>query len=252
MARGPRTTTLLLILLAVTESASAETVTVAVASNFAETARILANDYVEATGHEVRIVQGSTGKLHAQIVNGAPFDVFLSADVERAASISAADNGRFIYAYGRLVVWSGSPAIESEHCLPELERPDTWRIAIANPALAPYGQATKAFFESRGLWEQMQPSLVYGENVAQALQFAATGNAHFAFVAQSQLENDALPPTVCVSLISSDRDSQLAQQAVLLERAASNEAARAFFEYLRSEHGRETISTRGYDVADPS
>ncbi len=243
---------LLLTLLALSVTAQAETVTVAVASNFAETAMVLASDFEEATGHEIRIVQGSTGKLHAQIVNGAPFDIFLSADVERAASVPSIDDGRFIYAFGRLVVWSGHRDVETEHCLSEVERPDTWRIAIANPALAPYGQATKRFLESYGLWEQVQPSLVYGENVAQALQFAATGNAHFAFVAQSQLENDALPPTVCADLISIDRDSLLAQQAVLTRRAASNDAARQFFEYLRSEEGRATISARGYDLADPS
>ena len=127
----------MLTLFSLAASAQAETVTVAVASNFAETARILASDFEEATGHEVRSVQGSTGKLHAQIVNGAPFDVFLSADVERAASIPSAADGRFIYAFGRLVVWSGHPDVESEHCLSEVERPDTWRIAIANPAVSP-------------------------------------------------------------------------------------------------------------------
>lgn len=252
VARGRRTLLLLLLSLSATGQAYADTVTVAVASNFADTARALARDFEAGTGHEVRIVQGSTGKLHAQIVNGAPFDVFLSADVERAATIPSADDGRFIYAIGRLVVWSGDGTLLDENCLAALENPETGRIAIANPALAPYGKAAQQFLEASGLWEGVQPNLVYGENVAQALQFAATGNAQFAFVSASQLQNDALPRTACVSAASVDGDMLLAQQAVLLDRAASNEAARQFFEYLRSEQGRATISARHYDLADPS
>ena len=238
--------TLLLPLLLLGATAQAETVTVAVASNFAETAGILASDFEEATGHEVRIIQGSTGKLHAQIVNGAPFDIFLSADVERAASIPSADDGRFIYAIGNLVIWSGDPTLEDADCIAALTDPGTTRIAIANPALAPYGQAAKRFLESEGLWERVQPNLVYGENVAQALQFAATGNARIAIFAESLLRNRNFPPTACLVGISSPGNMQLAQQAVLLERAASNATARQFFQYLRSEPGRATIESRGY------
>lgn len=222
----------------------------AVASNFAETARILASDYEEATGHEVRIVQGSTGKLHAQIVNGAPFDVFLSADVERASSIPSVEDGRFIYAVGRLVIWSGDSALTGEDCFAALTGANTTRIAIANPALAPYGKAARQFLETRSLWERLQPDLVYGENAAQALQFAATGNARIAFVAESQVLHGALPRTACLAAASLADDTQLAQQAVLLRRAASNAAARGFFEYLRGESGRAIIEGRGYDLAD--
>ena len=246
--------TLMLSLLSLTTTglARADTATVAVASNFAETARVLASDFEDSTGHEVRIVQGSTGKLHAQIVNGAPFDIFLSADVERAATIPSADNGRFIYAIGRLVVWSRDTTLGDENCLSIIENPGTRRIAIANPALAPYGRAAQQFLETYDLWERVQPNLVYGENVAQALQFAATGNAQLAFISASQLKNDALPRTTCVKAAPVDGDALLAQQAVLLDRAASNEAAREFFEYLRSEQGRATISARYYDLADQS
>ncbi len=241
-----------LTLLSLAATAQAETVTVAVASNFAETARVLADDYEKKTGHQVRLVQGSTGKLHAQIVNGAPFDIFLSADVERASSIPSAENGRFVYAIGQLVIWSGDPTLEAEDCFAALTDPDTRRIAIANPALAPYGQAAQNFLESHDLWGRVQANLVYGENVAQALQFAATGNARIAFIAESQLLHGALPQTSCAVGASRAGDTQLAQQAVLLQRSASNESAREFFEYLRSEQGRAVIEGRGYALANQS
>ena len=252
MARAHRTLLLLLLSLTATTHAHAETVTVAVASNFADTARVLANDYEQTTGHEVRIVQGSTGKLHAQIVNGAPFDVFLSADVERAEGLPAEDAARFTYAIGRLVVWSGDPSLEDGDCLEALTDADSSRVAIANPALAPYGRAAKEFLESRGLWEQVRPRLVYGENVAQALQFAATGNARIAFVAESQLGNEALPATGCAFRVPGNGDTVLEQQAVLLPRAADSEAAVSFFNFLRSPGARATIEARGYGLPEDS
>ena len=246
VTRVGQTFLLLLSTLAAAGGAHADTVTVAVASNFAETARGLAREFEEQSGYDVVIIQGSTGKLHAQIVNGAPFDVFLSADVERAENLPAAKDGRFIYAIGQLVVWSPDPELSGHECVAALSETDSGRIAIANPALAPYGLAAKEYLEAAGLWETLMPRLVYAQNVAQVRQFVATGNARFGFVAASQLHDERpLGPTIgCESIVWMRIEGWLEQQAVLLERATDNRAARGFFEYLNSDEARAQIHAR--------
>ena len=242
---------MVLLLLTATGIASAETVTVAVASNFAETARELAAAYEEQSGHEVVLIQGSTGKLHAQIVNGAPFDVFLSADVARAEDLDVrgvvADRGRFTYAIGQLALWSADPALGGGNCLAAMAEPDDTKIAIANPALAPYGLEAKRYLEAEGLWDTLEPRLVYGENVLQVMQFVSTGNARFGFVAVSQLPDES-PSTGCQAVWLQPAHG-LAQQAVLLERASDSAAARDFFNYLNGDDARARIQARGYGMA---
>ncbi|MDJ0910216.1 MAG: molybdate ABC transporter substrate-binding protein [Woeseiaceae bacterium] len=236
---------MLFLLLTTTGFARAETVTVAVASNFAETARELAAAYEERSGHEVVLIQGSTGKLHAQIVNGAPFDVFLSADVARAAVLPAAEDGRFIYAIGQLTLWSPDPTLTGADCFAEMVDSDGGRIAIANPALAPYGLAARNYLEEAYRWHVVEDRLVYGESVAQAFQFVATGNARFGFVATGQLDEATLAVGCHSHILKLDG---LDQQAVLLERAADNPAARGFFEYLNSDDARARIVRNGYGL----
>ena len=250
MARA-LTLLLLLISLVLTGVARAETVTVAVASNFVEMARELAAEYEERSGHEVVLIQGSTGKLHAQIVNGAPFDVFLSADVERAESLPAAKDGRFIYAIGQLALWSPTPSLARGDCVDAMIESEEGRIAIANPALAPYGMAARQYLEEAGLWDRFEPRLVYGENVAQVMQFVATENARFGFLSFGQL-NDISVEDGCISLIGVRPGTGLDQQAVLLERAAEKPAARGFFEYLNSHDARDRIRSRGWWLAERS
>ena len=237
-----------LILLAVPALAD-DVVTVAVASNFSRAAGELSARFAGETGITVRISNGSTGKLYAQIVNGAPFDVFLAADAQRPALLEQAGRtvpgSRFTYATGALVLWSRDAA----DCLAALHDEDAGRVAMANPETAPYGQAAAQFLAHEGLWESVSKRAVFGENIGQALQFVATGNARLGLIARSQLSVPQLPDAACTWEVPGDSYSGLEQQAVLLVRAADNESATRFYNWLRSVGAREVIVRHGYGVA---
>jgi molybdate transport system substrate-binding protein len=226
-----------------------ETVTVAVASNFSRTAAELSAKFAGETGIAIRISNGSTGKLYAQILNGAPFDIFLAADAERPALLEesglAVSGSRFTYAKGALVLWSrGAP-----DCLAALRDDTGGHVALANPVTAPYGKAALEFLIHEGYRELVSDRIVYGENIAQTLQFVATGNAGVGVIAKSQLSASQLPDAACTWEIPKSSYSGLEQQAVLLARAADNEIAQRFLEFLRSQQARETIGRHGYGVA---
>lgn len=223
-----------------------DVVTVAVASNFAVTAREIAADFETASGFDVRITTAATGKLYAQIVNGAPFDILLAADSERPRRLEASGIGvsetRFTYAVGSLVLWSR----HVEDCRTMLAEPNDIRIAIANPDSAPYGAAARQFLEQAGLWDNVRHRLATGESISQTLQFAASGNAELGFIASAQLHTPGLPQATCAWPVPEESHDPIEQQAVLLQHGARNEAANAFLSYLRSAAGRETILRSGY------
>jgi molybdate transport system substrate-binding protein len=227
-----------------------------VASNFAGTAERLASDFERDEGFGVRLVTGSSGKLFAQIANGAPFDVFLSADQARPEELErqglAVPGSRMTYALGRLVLWSRQPEYEGKNCLDELARLDAGKIAIANPRHAPYGVAARDFLHNAGLWERLEPRLLVGENIAQTLQFAATGGARFALVAAAQLQSTNVPVASCSAAIASDRHAPIRQQAVLLQRAVDNSAALAFLAYLKGPAAIAVIKAAAYDIEEAS
>lgn len=223
-----------------------ETVRVAVASSFMDTAAVLGTAFQRDTGIEVRLSAGSTGKLYAQIINGAPFDVFLAADIERPALLeqsgrAVAGSGR-VYARGRLVIWSAS----ARDCLGVLREDAAGKVAIANPVTAPYGRAASEFLQDIGAWERVSQRMVYGQNATQALQFAATGNTAVAIVARSQVNSPALPPAACRYEVPEARHSPIAQQAVLTN--AESEAGQRFLDFLLSEAARRIIERSGYEV----
>jgi len=228
----------------------ADTLTVAVASNFAETLRVIASNFEEQTGHEVRVIQGSSGKLYAQIVNGAPFDVFLSADLRRPEMLEAqsltVDGSGFTYAVGQLVLWSRDSDFADGACLDGLQKLGKKKLAIANPLLAPYGVAAKEYLVASGLWDEVQGNLVYGENVAQTLQYAATGNASIAMIANSQLEQAKRFDGVCALPIAAGAHSEILQQVVELAAASDAVLAGQFLEFLRGPGSRAIISAHGY------
>ena len=227
-------------------------VRVAVASNFTRTVTELSQHFSKTSAIDVRISSGSTGKLYAQIVNGAPFDVFLAADAERPLLLEqrgyAVPGSRITYATGALVLWSSDDALVGRDCREVLQRGDYQHLAIANPATAPYGAAAKKFLEDAGLWEVSRKHAVFGENIAQTLQFVATGNATLGFVAASQLRHPGLPPTTCEWRVPESNGSPLDQQLVLLSAAAGNRAARDFVNYLASEQAMAIIAKSGYGV----
>lgn len=244
----------LAILLLAFSAAAGEPITVAVASNFARPAHDLAARYEAESGNAVRITTASTGKLYAQIENGAPFDVLLAADEERPRLLEESGKGvtgtRFTYATGSLVLWSRDPALNGKDCREQLERLGRGRLAIANPATAPYGVAAKAFLQSEGAWEAVEAHLVYGENIAQTLHFVVSGNASLGLIAGAQAVDKRLPGATCYWPVPKAMHQTLEQQAILLQRAADNDVAKDFLRYLRSASASAVIAAHGYEVPD--
>jgi molybdate transport system substrate-binding protein len=228
----------------------AETLTLAVASNFVPTAEILAADFTAETGHLVRISPGSTGKLHAQVIHGAPYDIFLAADTNSPRRVEqagyAVQGSRFTYARGLLVLWSSAGA--ATECSLRLADLGDGRLAIANPTTAPYGVAAKEFLELTGSRQRISSQVVYGENVAQALHFAVTSNARYAIVARSQALDPRLADASCSRMIPEETYTRIEQQAVLLRRAADNPAATEFMQFLQEPGSRDTIRRMGYGL----
>ncbi len=237
------------ILLAIVAGAAqaGDTVTVAVASNFRSTATLIANRFGDETGHAVQLSAGSTGKLYAQIVHGAPFAVFLAADAARPALLEqagrAVPGSRFTYATGSLVIFS----TRVQDCLAALRDPGAGFVALGNPATSPYGAAAQQYLEGAGMWDLVSERAVYGENITQAWQFAVTGNAVIGFAARAQLRAWPHQPS-CVYEVPTSAHDPLEQQAVLLDGAS--EAARAFLEFLRSAEARELVEQDGYEMPE--
>lgn len=244
-----------LIAILATVGVRADTLTVAVASNFAETLRSIASVFAEKTDHEVRVIQGSSGKLYAQIINGAPFDVFLSADSHRPEMLEARSltvaGSRFTYAIGQLVLWSRDSEFADDACLKGLQKLGQKKLAIANPLLAPYGVAAKEYLQASGMWDELQSNLVYGENIAQTLHYAVTGNASFALIANSQLEQAKNFDGVCAIVIDAGAHGEISQQVVELTAASDAALAGKFLEFLRGPESRAIISAHGYQLPEP-
>lgn len=224
----------------------------AVASNFRQTAEALIEKFRAARPGDATLSSGSTGKLYAQIVNGAPFDVLLAADADRPALLEqsglAVPDSRFTYALGTLVLWSRDPSLAGGGCENALAQADGGRIAMANPLTAPYGIAARQTLAELGVLESVEPRLVFGENVGQAMQFAASGNAALGFVANAQLRIAALPATSCRWTVPARYHEPIRQQAVLLRRGEDHPLARAFLAYLRSGEAQVVIERDGYRI----
>jgi len=229
---------------------AAEEVRIAVAANFTDVARQIAPLFEQATGHTTRISYGSTGKLFSQIENGAPFDVLLAADTRRPLKAQAeglaVPGSLFIYARGKLVLWSANQgAFEAGESF--LKQGEFAHAAIANPETAPYGLAARQVMERLGVWESLQPRLVRGDSIAQTFQFVATGNADIGFVAWSQVKAwQGAPGTTWE--IPADYYDPIDQAAVLLKRGENNPAALAFLAFLKHDSTRALIERFGYGV----
>ena len=242
----------LLMILLVGGPAAAEEAVVAVAANFAEVVERLEKDFEAASGHSLSLVVGSTGKFYAQIANGAPFDVFLSADQATAARLEkeglALAGSRFTYATGRLTLWSPEPGRIGSDGAATLREGKFRRLAIANPELAPYGAAAKQALEKLGLWERFKDRIVMGETIGQAHAMVASGNADLGFVALSYVLSPRSETKGSRWDVPTHLHAPLQQDAVLLKRAASNPAARGFLDFLRSAKAKALIESYGYRV----
>jgi molybdate transport system substrate-binding protein len=232
--------------------ALAETVTVAVAANFAKPLAALERAFETETHHELESRVGSTGQTYAQILNGAPFDVFLAADQERPRLLveqGLADAAsRFTYAEGRLALWTQDPKFIESLDLHLLAGNEFRWLAIASPELAPYGAAAKETLIALGLWETLQHRIVRGQSIAAAFAMAATGNAEFAFVALSQALAYEEPGAYVV--VPDSLYAPIRQDVVLIRHAKDNAAAVAFVRYLGSAEARMIIERFGYRAPD--
>ncbi len=240
----------ILLPLASASTAYAADVRIAVAANFTDTTRELIAAFGEATGLEAVASYGSTGKLYAQIDNGAPFDVFLAADSPRPELLEKNGQGvsgtRFTYARGKLVLWSPVPGTFEDPKI-WLESGEFARLAIANPKTAPYGFAAQEVLTKLGLWDALQDRLVRGDSIAQTFQFVATTNAQSGFVALSQVRAwDDKGGSLW--MIPQADYSPINQQAILLTRSEKNHAARQWLEFLRGDKARGIIESFGYET----
>lgn len=230
--------------------AQADEALAAVATNFAEVMEALAPGFEAASGHRLRLASGSTGKLYAQIVNGAPFDIFLAADQRRpellAASSSAVYGSRFTYAIGRLALWSPDANRITGDGARVLRRGDFRHLAIANPKLAPYGMAARQTLEELDLWARLQEKIVQGENIGQAFALVATGNAEIGFVALSAVLSPRNRNAGSRWEVPAQMYRPIRQDAVLLAHGAENAAALAFLVYIKGDEARKVIAAFGY------
>ncbi len=220
---------------------------VAVAANFTEAAQEIAAAFTAATGDIAELSFGSTGTLYTQISQGAPSQVFLAADAERPAKAIAeglaVDGSRFTYATGRLVLYSSEPSrVTGETTLTEGAFD---RLAIANPATAPYGAAAVAVLDALGVYEAVRPKLVQGTSIAQAYQFVATGNAELGLVALAQI---AGKPGGSRWQVPAELHAPIDQDAVLLEAGRDSAAAGAFLDFLKSPEAAAIIRRYGYET----
>lgn len=233
-------------------SASAERITVAVAANFTVTMNALAEAFERDSDHTVVVASGSTGKHYAQILHGAPFDVFMAADSERPALLEengqAVAGSRVTYAVGRLALWSPDPDLVDARG-DVLGSDGFHRLAIANPRLAPYGEAARQVLVELGLYQDLRAKLVQGENIGQAYQFVHSGSAELGLVAYAQLRRPGVKPRGSYWLVPRPLHEPLLQQAVILE---DSPAARALMAFLQSRRAQRIIQDFGYDIAEPA
>ncbi|MEO6119496.1 MAG: molybdate ABC transporter substrate-binding protein [Terriglobales bacterium] len=212
--------------------------------------------YERTTGNRVRVSFGSSGNLFAQIQNGAPFDVFLSADVDYPRRLEAAGLTRkdslSVYASGHIVVWTpkGSP-LNIEHLgLKGLTAADAKRIAIANPAHAPYGRAAQAALKHAGIYEQVKSKLILGENISQAVQFVHTGNAQAGIIALSMAKSPRLQDLGHYWVVPQEFYPRMEQAAVVLKSSKKSLIAEEFMQFLLSPAGAAILKRFNFEVPE--
>ena len=229
----------------------ADEVQVAVAANFTAPIDEIGKAFNKATGHQLKVSTGASGKFYAQIKNGAPFQVFLSADEEKPAQLEkdglAVQGSRFTYAIGKLVLWSADPAVVDAKGQ-VLVKNQFNKLAIANPKTAPYGEAAMETLGALKLKSLLEPKMVMGENISQTYQFVATGNAEIGFVALSQVTKDNKITSGSAWVVPEKLYSPIRQDAVLLVNGKDSAAARQLLIFLKGAEATKVIKSYGYGV----
>ncbi len=243
-----RFTCLLMILPSVT---IAEEALIAVAANFRPVLDDLRVEFESSSRHRLNITSGSTGQLYAQITNGAPYDMLLAADQERPAllaqSVFGVAESRFTYATGRLAVWSADSNLILSNIQDSLLQERVRSVAIANPALAPYGVAARQSLAALDVWDLVAGNIVMGENVGQVHALVATGNAEIGVVALSFVLESGSSENAGFHAVPDHLHAPIRQDAILLQRGSRNEAAIEFMTFLRySRIAHDLIASSGY------
>jgi len=234
-----------LSILSAASPAQAGQTQVAVAANFTAPAKDIAAAFKAKTGHEAALSFGASGQFYAQIQQGAPFQVFLSADADRPkaaidAGLAVADS-RFTYAIGKLVLWSKSLDVSKGD--EALKANGFAKLAIANPKAAPYGAAAVEAMTKLGVYDAIQPKIVQGASIGQAFEFVDTGNAELGFVALSQVTDVTAGSRW---MVPQALYAPIRQDAVLLKTGADDEASKAFLAFLKGPEARAIIEKYGY------
>lgn len=230
-------------------SAHAEKITVAAAADLKFAMDEIVAVYKKANpSDEVDVVYGSSGKFHTQIQQGAPYDLFFSADIgfprELAAAGLAASEVK-PYAFGRIVLWSAGMDA-TKMTLSSLTDPKITRIAIANPKHAPYGKRAEEALKAAGVWDKVESKLVYGENIAQTAQYVQTGNAQVGIIALSLAVNSELARKGGYWMIPDNLHQPLEQGYIVTKRAESNPLAKRFAGYIASKSSRAVMTKYGF------
>jgi molybdate transport system substrate-binding protein len=230
--------------------------TIAAASDLRFALEVVSRDFTRHSGQHVELVFGSSGNLARQLIDGAPFELFLSADeafVDKLADAGLTRDRGMLYAIGRIVIFAprASPLAVDRHLngLRTLIRQGgVKRFAIANPDHAPYGRAAEAALRAQGLWEALQPALLLGENIAQTAQFATTGNAVGGILAYSLVLAQPFREQGTYAVIPESLHPPLRQRMVLLKRASA--IAERFYEFLQQPSAREVFQRYGFSIPD--
>jgi len=232
-------------------SARADEVQVAVAANFTAPIQAIAADFEKDTGHKLIAAYGATGQFYTQIKNGAPFEVFLSADDTTPKKLddegATVKGSRFTYAVGTLALWSAKPGyVDAKGEV--LKKNQYQHLSIADPKTAPYGLAATQVLAKEGLSEQVADKLVTGQNITQAFQFVSTGNAELGFVALSQIYKDGKVTRGSAWIVPASLHDPIKQDAVILTKGKDSAAAKALVDYLKGPKAAAVIKSYGYEL----
>src|SRR5437867_6724413 len=231
-------------------------ISIAAASDLNFAFKEIVAEFEKTTGHTVRLSLGSSGNFFAQLSNGAPFDLFFSADIsypKKLGEAGLAEPGTlYLYAIGRIVIWvpKGSPIDVGTLGIKALQHPSVKKIAIANPKHAPYGRAAVAAMEHYTLYEQVKDKLILGENISQTAQFVQTGGADIGIIALSLAVAPAMRETGTFWEVPVEAYPRLEQGAVVLKTAKDMKTAYAFLDYAKSREGTDVFKRYGFFLPD--
>lgn len=232
-------------------TAHADEVQVAVAANFTAPIQAIAADFEKDTGHKLVAAYGATGQFYTQIKNGAPFEVFLSADDTTAQKLESegatVKGSRFTYAVGTLALWSAKRRLWDAKG-DVLKKNQFKHLSIANPKTAPYGLAATQVLAREGLTDKVKDKLVEGQNITQAYQFVSTGNAELGFVALSQIYKDGKVTGGSAWIVPASLHDPIKQDAVILNKGKDSAAAKALVDYLKGPKAAAVIKSYGYEL----